>query len=220
MNGFVFPMRRDNLNLYIKLMGTTAKVHRRESLELNRFHSVERELDAWNGKGAAILYCPTVKMVEKLYCWLKACHYQVCIYHGKISRKKREEEQQRFMSGQRPIMIATNAFGLGIDKPDVRLIIHVGLPLSLDGYVQEIGRAGRDGKNSRCVLFYAKSDFSTNERVLRKGNIDTFHIKRKRLNALKDLLDSDDCMWRIIEKYFGQKKDNACGHCCNCLYKR
>ena len=68
------------------------------------------------------------------------------------------------MRGEKPIMVATNAFGLGIDKPDIRMVIHAGLPLSMDGYVQEIGRAGRGGKKARCVLIYAASDFARNER--------------------------------------------------------
>ncbi len=121
------------------------------------------------------------------------------------------------MSGKRPIAVATNAFGLGIDKPDVRLIIHTGLQLSLDGCVQETGRAGRDGKKSRCVLFYAKSDFSANERILKHSSrAETKYLKLRRLQALRELIKSDGCLWCGIEKYYGQKIKGKCGKCCNC----
>ena len=107
--------------------------------------------------------------MKRLCKWLKARDYPVGKYHGKMNHVKRKAAQQAFMNGKKPIIAATNAFGLGIDKPDVRLIIHAGLPLSMDGYTQEIGRAGRDGKKSRCVLFYAKSDFDRNRRILSRS---------------------------------------------------
>ncbi len=214
---FITPMRRNNLSLYVKAIETTATDNKCENLEVNRFHSVERELDAWSGKGAAIVYCHTVKMVKHLYKWLKARDYPVCKYHGKMNRNERKKSQEQFMTGNRSIVVATNAFGLGIDKPDIRLIIHAGLPLSMDGYVQEIGRAGRDGKKSRCVLFYAKSDFTVNERTLKhNGSAETKGLKLRRLQALRELIVSDKCLWCGIEKYFGQKKGKACGHCCKC----
>ncbi len=219
VNKFIAPMRRDNLGLSVKLITTTA--NKREELEINRFNAVERELAAWDDKGSAIVYCPTVKMVKKLYRWLKARDYRVGIYHGKMKRKKRKKEQRRFMSGKHSVMVATNAFGLGIDKPDVRLIIHAGLPLSLDGYVQEIGRAGRDGKKSRCVLFYSKSDFSVNERILKhSSSAETKYLKLRRLQALCELLKSHKCLWHEMEKYFGQKPKENCGKCCNCQRKQ
>ncbi len=216
-----FPIRRDNLYIYVKALETKSKTHKRNALGINRFNAVERELDAWDGKGAVIVYCNTVQMVKDLYKWLKARDYPVCQYHGKMTRTQRERSQKQFMSGNRPIAVATNAFGLGIDKPDVRLIIHAGLPLSLDGYVQEIGRAGRDGKKSRCVLFYAKSDFTVNERTLKySSRAETRGSKLRRLQALCELIKSRKCLWCGIEKYFGQKKEKPCGRCCNCRCKQ
>ena len=124
------------------------------------------------------------------------------------------------MSGKSPIMVATNAFGLGIDKSDVRMVIHAGLPLSMDGYVQEIGRAGRDGKKSHCVLIYAKSDFEHNKRIVsQSGGKKAVRRKLKRLYALQKLIDSDDCLWREVEHYFGNKRQKRCGKCCNCERK-
>ena len=201
---FRSPMRRDNLRLSIKRVQS-------DKADIIRFQAVERALSQWNRKGAVIVFCPTVKMVKRLYKWLKARDYPVGKYHGKMKRIKRKCAQDAFMSGETPVMVATNAFGLGIDKPDVRMVIHAGLPLSLDGFVQEIGRAGRDGKKSHCILIYAKSDFERNKSIIsRSGGKKAARRKLKRLYALQKLIDSDGCLWREIEQYFGEKKRKRC----------
>ena len=218
---FRTPMRRDNLRLYIKRIEAGGKTRKGgQSIEHTLFQSVERELSKWDEDGAAIIYCPTVKRVKRLCKWLKARDCPVGKYHGKMKRVKREAAQAAFMSSQKPIMVATNAFGLGIDKPDVRLVIHAGLPLSMDGYVQEVGRAGHDGKKSRCVLFYTKSDFDRNKRILsQSGGRKAVQRRLKRLNALHGLVDSKKCLWRVIEKYFGEKPQKKCRKCCRCKQK-
>ncbi len=220
---FRTPMRRDNLCLYIKRIGSRGKTRNgkcSQSIEHTLFQSVERELSKWDEDGAVIIYCPTVKLVKRLCKWLKARDYPVGKYHGKMKHAKRKAAQQAFMRGKKPIMVATNAFGLGIDKPDVRLVIHAGLPLSMDGYTQEIGRAGRDGKKSRCVLFYTKSDFDRNKRTLsQSGGRKAVARRLKRLNALHGLVDSKKCLWRVIEKYFGEKPQKKCEKCCRCKQK-
>ena len=216
-------MRRDNLRLYIKRIDSSGKTRNgkcSQSIEHTLFQSVERELSKWDEHGAVIIYCPTVKLVKRLCKWLKARDYPVGKYHGKMKHAKRKAAQQAFMRGKKPIMVATNAFGLGIDKPDVRLVIHAGLPLSMDGYVQEVGRAGRDGKKSRCVLFYTKSDFDRNKRTLsQSGGRKAVARRLKRLNALHSLVDSRKCLWRVIEKYFGEKPRKKCRKCCRCKSK-
>ena len=219
---FRTPLRRDNLHLCIKHIGNSKirKGKRKPSTENVLFQSVERELSKWDEDGAVIIYCPTVKLVKRLCKWLKARDYPVGKYHGKMKHAKRKSAQQAFMRVKKPIMVATNAFGLGIDKPDVRLVIHAGLPLSMDGYVQEIGRAGRDGKKSRCVLFYTKSDFDRNKRTLsQSGGRKAVARRLKRLNALHSLVDSRKCLWRVIEKYFGEKPQKKCRRCCRCKSK-
>lgn len=220
---FRTPMRRDNLHLYIKRIDSSGKTRNgkcSQSIEHTLFQSVERELSKWDEHGAVIIYCPTVKLVKRLCKWLKARDYPVGKYHGKMNHVKRKAAQQAFMNGKKPIIAATNAFGLGIDKPDVRLVIHAGLPLSMDGYVQEIGRAGRDGKKSRCVLFFTKADFERNKRILsHSGGNKAIRRKLKRLNALHGLVDSKKCLWRVIEKYFGEKPQKKCEKCCRCRQK-
>lgn len=219
---FHTPMRRDNLRLYVKRVEAARgkRGKHKPTGEAVLFRLVEQELERWNGKGAVIIYCPTVKRVKRLKKWLRARGFRAGKYHGKMKHKQRRKAQQKFMSGDKPIMVATNAFGLGIDKSDVRLIIHAGLPLSMDGYVQEIGRAGRDGKKSRCVLFFSKGEFDRNARILaQSGKKKAVRRKLKRLNALRELTDSNKCVWRCIERYFGEKKCEKCGKCCRCRRK-
>ena len=109
-------------------------------------------------EGAGIIYAATVKAVEALYEELKAAGEHVARYHGKLPAGQRKENQERFMSGEARIMVATNAFGMGIDKPDTRFVIHYQLPANLEAYYQESGRAGRDGMEAKCILLYFAQD--------------------------------------------------------------
>ncbi len=103
-------------------------------------------------------------------------------------------------------MVAKNAFALGIDKPDVRHVIHVGLPLTIDGYIQEIGQAGRDGNDAKCILIYSPSDFSANKTVLtHSAKKKHSSASLKQLDALKNIIQSDKCLWKGIEKNFSKK---------------
>ncbi|WP_138437869.1 RecQ family ATP-dependent DNA helicase [Marinobacter shengliensis] len=108
--------------------------------------------------GAAIVYCISVKEVERVHAQLLTSGFSVTLYHGRLKASEREEYQQQWMDGRREIIVATNAFGMGINKPDVRLVIHVGYPSSPEDYIQEAGRAGRDGFNSDCIVLWAKQD--------------------------------------------------------------
>lgn len=219
---YTHPLRRDNLHLSVKELAVPRK-RRSATMDLESliFHSVEATLQGWNGKGSVIIYCPTVHRVKALKRWLEGRDWNsIAAYTGKMSQADRLEAHTAFLSGSRKIIVATNAFGLGINKPDVRMMIHAGFPLTLDGYTQEIGRAGRDGKKSRCVLFYSDVEFKCNERILKQsGNKKAIRRGMRGLNALKALLDSSKCLWTRIEKYYGQNGAGSCGHCSRCKAK-
>lgn len=108
--------------------------------------------------GSGILYTSTVRSVNELHAWLATTGERVVRYHGQLRAKERHESQERFMSGEARLMIATQAFGLGVDKPDIRFVVHWNFPESLESYYQEAGRGGRDGKPARAVLFYRLED--------------------------------------------------------------
>lgn len=138
-------------NLCYEVLRVTNELEKRQHL-VRLFNEIE---------GTGIIYAATVKTVEALFDFFKGFDFRVEKYHGQLGARERKENQDRFMNGELKAMIATNAFGMGIDKPDIRFVIHYQMPGSLEAYYQESGRAGRDGLRARAVLFYQLDDRRT-----------------------------------------------------------
>ncbi len=166
-------------------------------------------------EGVKIIYCSTVKSVEYLYNELKG--YEVTKYHGRLDQKQRTKNQDDFIKGKINTIIATNAFGMGINKSDVRYVIHYEVSGSIEDYYQEAGRAGRDNKSSKCILLYNNKDL--NVHYYQKDLIGDVTVKTKRneeIKSLKYYINDKICLEKNIKNYFSEKSNN-CGKCCNCL---
>jgi ATP-dependent DNA helicase RecQ len=138
----------DRPNLFIEVRRTVNRAMKEQAL----LEALRRE------EGSGIVYCATVRKVDELYRWLRAQEVEVGRYHGQLAAAEREEMQRRFMSDELRVVVATNAFGLGIDKPDIRFVVHWNFPGSVEAWYQEAGRAGRDGKPARITLLYRLED--------------------------------------------------------------
>ena len=185
---------------------------------------------------SGIIYCATRKTTEALAATLNQMGHAAVAYHGGMSSDAREAAQHDFITDKVPVVVATNAFGMGIDKSDVRYVIHHNLPESIEAYYQEAGRAGRDGEPSRCTLLWNESDIVTrrrlldsdyeNERMTPEDQEIVRQSKRRLLDGMVGYCRTADCLHRYMTRYFGQEitptdapadtHEDKCGACSNC----
>lgn len=169
---------------------------------------------------SGIIYCHSRKNAEEIAGKLAKAGIYALPYHAGLSKQAREKTQDRFIRDNVHVIVATVAFGMGINKPDVRYVIHYDLPDSLENYYQETGRGGRDGLDSDCILFYSRGDRAKIEYFI--SEISSGVQKKnavKKLDAMTDFCESKECRVRMLLDYFGEKKEGfACGTCDNCLH--
>ena len=168
---------------------------------------------------SGIIYASTRKEVETIYEELLKRNYSVAKYHAGLSNEARKEYQENFINDDIKIMVATNAFGMGIDKPNIRWVLHYNMPQSIENYYQEIGRAGRDGEDSECVLLFSPGDVHTQKYLVEVGieNPDRKRVQYKKLQQMVDLVYSNTCYRKNILNYFGETFLEDCNNCSNCL---
>lgn len=168
---------------------------------------------------SGIIYASTRKEVETIYEGLLKRNYSVAKYHAGLSNEARKEYQENFINDDIKIMVATNAFGMGIDKPNIRWVLHYNMPQSIENYYQEIGRAGRDGEDSECVLLFSPGDVHTQKYLVEVGieNPDRKIVQYKKLQQMVDLVYSNTCYRKSILNYFGEPFLEDCNNCSNCL---
>lgn len=172
-----------------------------------------------NKAQSGIIYASTRKEVDAVYEILKDRGHSVGKYHAGLSDEIRKNNQEDFIHDRLSIMVATNAFGMGIDKSNIRYVIHYNMPQNIEGYYQEIGRAGRDGEKSECILLFAPGDIHTHKYLIEVGSEseDRKNNQYRKLQQMVDLVYSNGCYRNYILSYFGEVRENPCENCSSCL---
>ncbi|PLR68791.1 MULTISPECIES: DNA helicase RecQ [Bacillaceae] len=187
----------------------------------NRYDFIERYIEK-NKTESGIIYAATRKEAELLFERLTKKGFLAGKYHGGMKDHERGLQQDLFLKDDIQVMVATNAFGMGIDKSNVRYVIHYQLPKNMESYYQEAGRAGRDGLDSECILLYSPQDIQIQRYLIEQSTFqkERQHAELTKLHQMRDYCHTEGCLQTFILNYFGDSKAETCGKCSNCQDER
>ena len=209
-NAHVFKSSFNRANLYYEVRKKTQNIDK----------DIIKFIRSQEGK-SGIIYCLSRKKVEDLAETLRVNGINALAYHAGMDSNVRSENQDNFLMEKVEVIVATIAFGMGIDKPDVRYVIHYDIPKSLEGYYQETGRAGRDGGEGQCIAFYTNKDIQKLEKFMQGKPIAEQEIGKQLLNETAAYAESSVCRRKLLLHYFGEEyTPENCGNCDNCLHPK
>jgi ATP-dependent DNA helicase RecQ len=191
----------------------------RVTLKSNALHQLQDFIEKEHANEAGIVYCLSRRRVDETAARLKELGWDALPYHAGLDAATRAANQSRFLRDEGVIMVATVAFGMGIDKPNVRFVAHIDLPKSMEGYYQETGRAGRDGLPADAWMAYGLGDVVSMRQMLSQGDApeERRRVELQKLDALLGFCESTACRHQTILRYFGEAHPGNCGECDNCL---
>ncbi|PDZ40167.1 DNA helicase RecQ [Bacillus cereus] len=222
------PQVRDDIcnTLEINQENTIMTTFERENLSFSVIKGQDRnaylaDYIRQNQKESGIIYAATRKVVDQLYEDLMKAGVSVSKYHAGMSDSDRNEQQELFLRDEVSVMVATSAFGMGIDKSNIRYVIHYQLPKNMESYYQEAGRAGRDGLDSTCILLYSSQDVQVQRFLIDQSTEESrFSNELEKLQNMTDYCHTEQCLQSFILQYFGEEPKEDCGRCGNCTDNR